>query len=108
MQHNEMPVDHPDFGQIAAVIASADDVAEKYIEKATAGLYDPLAELHEMHAGLVSPEALFVAARLRAAAILHDIPPLQFISDPLAAVSAIWSDGFLTGIRFQQGGGHTA
>jgi len=80
---------HPDYAQILQIIAEHDDQAGH-------------CTIDELHEGRVDPDSLRHAAHGRARSALTQVPMSVFLTTLHASVAAVWADGFLAGVDFNQ------
>jgi len=97
---------HPDYERIYQAVRQGNDE----VTEADPGQADDKvgveAVLRAAVEGYVDFDALQAVVDERAEELTASIPKVMMLVDPEAAIGATWADAFMTGVRFQQLGGH--
>jgi hypothetical protein len=91
---------HPDYAAIIRALREGDLLARSMFG------YPVERQVEQALSGIADLESLRLVATRRADGLLEDFADLILLF-PDVALIALWVDAFVTGVRFQQAGGHT-
>jgi hypothetical protein len=99
---------HPDYARILQVFADGDDSIDETQPDPTSH-EESLVAMERVFGHLVNPESLARASISRARVwLMALVPAILSGKDPSKSLGAMWADGFIAGVRFQQAGGHSS
>jgi hypothetical protein len=104
-------VQHPDYDLIERVYREQDEsVPEDWEDHPPNGPDEAHAQMQDAFGDMVDPDSLHASAVRHASDAMAAMLPavLLGLSDPVQGIAALWASAFLTGVRYQQAGGHTA
>lgn len=97
---------HPDYERIYEAVRQGDSEVQAAEEVRPDDAEGIERMLRRAVSGYVDFDALQAVVDERGKRLSDSIPKLMLFADPESAIGATWADAFMTGVRFQQLGGH--